>query len=101
MKWWKRRKRSNYPLWRKLREGDIVWKTDGPILLVQRIHRKEYRSYSGMIYWYDGVFLSLMTGKIHTQKLSNGMTFADVTFAPKPSPPEDESDDEDESNEVV
>ena len=101
MRWWKRRRRNHYPKWRTLKEGDIVWLEKGtqkdPLLLVQRIHRKVERAHTGMVYWYDGVFLSLTTGEMTTRKLSNGMTFAEVTRAPRPpEPEEDEEDDDDE-----
>ncbi len=109
MSWWTRhlrrqRRRHHFPKWRSLREGDIVWveryPNTEPILLVQRIHQKEKHPYNdSMKYWYDGVFLSLVTGTISTRKLSNGMTFGQVTRAPQLPPPEenDESDEEEES----
>ena len=85
---------------RTLREGDILWRdkfpSNDPWLLVQRIHHKVER-HGKMIYWYDGVFLSLMTGKLETKKLSNAMTYCTVERAPRPPEPVDEDDDDDDS----
>lgn len=100
MRWWKRRKRANWPKLRTLREGDIIWvekyPNTEPHLLVQRIHQKK-KFPARTVYWYDGVFLSLVDGKLSTKKLSNAMTYAAVTKAPIPPPPDDDEDDEEDS----
>lgn len=102
---WRRRRRNHYPKWRELNEGDIVWidryPNKEPILLVQRIKRKKVDPYTNEPrYWSDGVFLSLLTGKMEVKKLTNGMTFADVTRAPMPpAPTPDEEDVEGEDDE--
>ena len=95
---WKRRRRHSYPQWRTIKEGDIVWVNKRlnvePILLVQRLRHKGTRPGGNVVYWHDGVFLSLVTGKIETRKLSHGMTFGEVTRAPRPSESDDVESDE-------
>jgi len=95
---WNRRRRGWWPKLCTLREGDIVWvkqnyAASDPILLVQRVRHKKYVAHcEKMRYWYEGIFLSLMTGKLQTKKLGNGMTYGEVTRAPKPEPPDEEDD---------
>lgn len=107
---WNRRRRHHWPKLRSLKEGDIVWVEryphNEPVLLVQRIHHKKVipprSAYASerTVYWCEGVFLSLLTGKLETKKLSNAMTNGEVTRAPRPLKPVNEEDEDDDNDEV-
>lgn len=72
-----------YYFWRNLREGDVLWQTAGPQLLVARrsVKRKPKHSFSKVSSYMVGTFLDLQTGAIWEQTLGNARISCDVTWA--------------------